>query len=70
MARKVEREVKKGKFASTSEYFRHLLRMKEFEEEMEKRREDFQNGKGIKLRNVKICSDNGNYISSRFQERD
>jgi len=53
MAKKVEREVKKGKFASTSEYFRHLLRMREFTDEMNKRREDFENGKGVKLKDVK-----------------
>ena len=49
----VEKEVRKGKFASTSEYFRHLLRMREFEEEMGKRREDFEVGKFVKLRSLK-----------------
>lgn len=53
MAKAVEKEVKKGKFASTSEYFRHLLRMHEFEEEMSKRREDFEVGKFVKLRSLK-----------------
>ena len=53
MAKAVEREVKRGKFASTSEYFRHLLRMREFEEEMEKRRRDFESGKFVKLSSLK-----------------
>lgn len=53
MVKVVEREVKRGKFASTSEYFRHLLRMKEFEEEMEKRRKDFESGKFIKPHSLK-----------------
>lgn len=53
MAKMVEREVKKRNFASVSEYFRHLLRMHEFEEEMEKRRKDFEAGKFIKLRSLK-----------------
>jgi putative addiction module CopG family antidote len=53
MAERVEKEVKKGKFASTSEYIRHLLRMHEFEEEMDKRRKDFEAGKFTRLRSLK-----------------
>jgi len=45
MAKAVERGVKKGKFASTSEYFRHLLRAHEFASQIQKARSDFDNGK-------------------------
>ena len=53
MAQRVAREVKKGKFASTSEYIRHLLRMRDFADEMDRRRKDFEVGKFIKLRSLK-----------------
>ena len=44
MAKAVEREVKKGKFASTSEYFRHLIRSREAAEELHKMRDNFPRG--------------------------
>lgn len=44
MAKRVEKEVKKGKFASTSEYFRHLIRSREAAEKLHKMRESFPNG--------------------------
>lgn len=44
MAKEVEKEVKKGKFASTSEYFRHLIRSRELAEEFYKMRESFPKG--------------------------
>ena len=44
MAKKVEREVKKNKFASTSEYFRHLIRSRELADELYKMREEFPKG--------------------------
>ena len=53
MAKKVEKEVKKGKFASTSEYFRHLLRTNELVKELEKSRREFEAGKGRVLRSLK-----------------
>jgi Arc/MetJ-type ribon-helix-helix transcriptional regulator len=53
MAHRVKKEVKRGKFASTSEYFRHLLRTQEFEEEMNSRRKDFEAGKFTRLRSLK-----------------
>ncbi|MEK7121355.1 MAG: ribbon-helix-helix domain-containing protein [Patescibacteria group bacterium] len=53
MAKAVEREVKKGQFASTSEYFRHLLRTHELAEELEKSRREFEFGKGKILRSLK-----------------
>jgi len=53
MAKRVDREVKKGKFASTSEYFRHLLRTNELVKELEKSRKEFKVGKGRVLRSLK-----------------
>ncbi len=44
MAKMVEKEVKRGKFASTSEYFRHLLRTNELAEELRKSRASFPKG--------------------------
>ena len=44
MAVKVEKEVKKGKFASTSENFRHLIRSREAAEELHKMRDNFPKG--------------------------
>lgn len=44
MAKMVEREVVRGKFASTSEYFRHLIRSHEAAEELHKMREGFPRG--------------------------
>lgn len=53
MAKAVEREVRRGKFASTSEYFRHLLRTHELADELEKSRKEFEFGKGKVLRSLK-----------------
>ena len=53
MAKRVEKEVKKGKFASTSEYIRHLLRMQNFADEMDRRRKDFESGKFVALKSVR-----------------
>lgn len=53
MAKGVEREVRKGKFASTSEYFRHLIRSRELAEELEKSQREFEAGKGKVLRSLK-----------------
>lgn len=44
MAKMVEKDVKKGKFASTSEYFRHLIRSRELAEELHKMRDNFPKG--------------------------
>lgn len=44
MAKMVEREVIRGKFASTSEYFRHLIRSRELAEELHKMRNNFPRG--------------------------
>jgi Arc/MetJ-type ribon-helix-helix transcriptional regulator len=40
----VERDVKKGRFASTSEYIRHLLRTHELAKELQKSRDSFPKG--------------------------
>lgn len=53
MAKMVEKEVKKGKFASTSEYMRHILRMQTFADEMDRRRNDFEAGKFTELKSAK-----------------
>ena len=53
MARRVEKEVKKGKFATTSEYIRHLLRMQDFADEMDRRRKDFEARRFIELKSSK-----------------
>jgi len=52
MAKRVERAVKKGKFASTSEYFRHLIRSRELVEELHKMRDNFPKG-WTKLRSLR-----------------
>jgi len=49
----VEKEVKKGKFASTSEYIRHLVRTQALAKEFEKQRKHFEAGKGKVLRSFK-----------------
>ena len=45
LVREVEKEVKKGRFASKSEYFRHLVRVKKAADDIEKAREDWKNGR-------------------------
>ena len=53
MARRVKREVKRGKFASTSEYIRNLLRTHELAKELEKSRKEIEAGKGQVLHSLK-----------------
>lgn len=53
MAKMVEKGVKRGKFASTSEYIRYLIRSRELVEELEKSRREFEAGKGKVLRSLK-----------------
>ena len=53
MVRDVKKEVKAGKFASVSEYFRHLLRSNELARELEEAEKEFQAGKGKVLRSLK-----------------
>lgn len=53
MAKMVEKEVKRGKFASTSEYIRYLLRTQGLADELEKSKKEFEDGKGKVLRSLK-----------------
>lgn len=56
MNRTVEKEVKKGGYASKSEFFRYLLRLwkeKELARELNEDRKEFETGKGKVLRSLK-----------------
>jgi len=55
LAKGVRQEVKDGGYATTSEFFRHLLRLwntRQLAQDLEKRREEFDAGKGRKLRSL------------------
>jgi len=49
----VRRKVQKGKFASTSEFFRDLLRKYLIIEELERRSKEMDNGRGILLKSLR-----------------
>lgn len=56
MAREVKRAVKEGKYASTSEFFRHLFRSRntrQLANELKERRIEFEAGKGRVLKSLK-----------------
>jgi len=53
LTRSVERGVKKGRFASTSEYIRHLIRTYELAEEIQVSRKEIEDGKGKVLRSLR-----------------
>jgi Arc/MetJ-type ribon-helix-helix transcriptional regulator len=56
MVRDVNMEIKRGKFASKSEFFRHLLRMwntQKLAQELKKEREEFRKGNYKVLRSLK-----------------
>lgn len=53
LVREVEREVKKGKFASKSEYFRHLVREQKLASELRKEQKEVLAGKGSILRSLR-----------------
>ena len=56
MVRTVNREVRVGKFATKSEFFRHLVRLwntRQLTAELEDRRVDFAAGKGKNLRSLR-----------------
>ncbi len=56
MARDIKREVKAGKFASTSEFMRHLIRVWNTEQlmrDIEQSRKEIVAGKGKVLRSLK-----------------
>lgn len=46
LAKEVEREVRKGKFASKSEFFRHVLRERALIKRLERSQKEFAAGKG------------------------
>ena len=49
----IKKEVRTGKFASTSEFFRSLLRRHLLAKELHKRDRDMDNGKGRVLRSLR-----------------
>jgi len=56
MAKIVKTEVKKGEFASTSEFFRHLIRLwntNKLAQELKSDRREFEDGKGKLLKSLK-----------------
>lgn len=56
MVADIKREVKAGKFASTSEFMRHLIRvwnMEKLAQELNKEREGFRKGKYKVLKSLK-----------------
>ncbi len=56
LSKEVKEEVKNGSFASTSEFFRHLLRLWKEESlyrELEKSKKEFVRGKSKKLTSLK-----------------
>ena len=52
LAKEVEREVRKGKFASKSEFFRHVLRERELEKELYRQTKRFERGEGTLLKSL------------------
>lgn len=56
LAREVRREVKNGKFASTSEFMRHLIRvwnMEKLAQDLRKERKEFRKGNYKVLHSLK-----------------
>ena len=56
MVKIVKKEVKIGGFASTSEFFRHLIRLyntHKLASELKNDRKEFEHGKGIMLKSLK-----------------
>ncbi len=53
LTKQVQKEVKMGNYASTSEFFRHLLRTHKLAEELKISRRDFETGKGKMLRSLR-----------------
>ncbi|MBI2062227.1 MAG: hypothetical protein HYT64_00820 [Candidatus Yanofskybacteria bacterium] len=53
MAKMVEKEVQRGRFASTSEYIRYLIRSNELMSDIEQSRKEFAEGKGKLLKSLK-----------------
>ena len=53
LARQVQKEVRMGNYASTSEFFRHLLRIHRLAEELKISRREFEAGKGKVLHSLR-----------------
>lgn len=53
LTKQVKKEVKIGNYASTSEFFRHLLRTHKLAEELKTSRREFETGKGKVLRSLR-----------------
>ena len=53
LVKRVRKEVKTKNYASTSEFFRHLLRIHELAEELKRSRREFEAGKGKILHSLK-----------------
>jgi len=53
MVKEVEGEIKRGRFASRSEFFRHILREYKLAQELESDRREFEKGKGRALRSLR-----------------
>ena len=56
MVKMVKKEVRRGYYASVSEFFRDLIRMwntKKLAEKLEKSRKEFEAGKGTRLKSLK-----------------
>lgn len=53
LTRQVQKEVKMGNYASTSEFFRHLLRTHKLAEELKLSKRDFEIGKGKTLHSLR-----------------
>ena len=53
VAKEVEEEVKNGRFASKSEFFRHLLRERRIARELANDRSAFERGRGKLLKSLR-----------------
>lgn len=53
LTRQVQKEVRMGNYASTSEFFRHLLRTHKLAEELKASRREFETGKGRVLHSLR-----------------
>ena len=53
LAKEIEDEVRKGNFASKSEFIRHVLRERKLLKELEVSQQQFIDGKGKKLHSLK-----------------
>lgn len=55
MVKQLRQEIKTGGYASTSEFFRHLLRLwntRQLATELKKDRKEFESGRGVKLNSM------------------